>query len=100
MRFGVYYSGGIDWTFQGLGIKSWATLFSAIPQDDRYLGYANAHWRELIARYQPDVLWNDIGYPRFGEGAAPLMADFYNQNPDGVRHQLVPRRRAPSRGTR
>ncbi|MEY2995749.1 MAG: hypothetical protein RLZZ39_574 [Actinomycetota bacterium] len=84
MRFGVYYSGGIDWTFQGLGIKSWATLFSAIPQDDRYLGYADAHWRELIARYQPDVLWNDIGYPRFGEGAAPLIADFYNQNPDGV----------------
>ena len=84
MRFGVYYSGGIDWTFQGLGIKSWATLFSAIPQDDTYLAYADAHWRELIERYEPDVLWNDIGYPRFGEGAAPLVADFYNRNPDGV----------------
>lgn len=84
MRFGVYYSGGIDWTFQGLGIKSWATLFAAIPQDDGYHDYADAHWRELIARYQPDVLWNDIGYPKFGDGAAQLMADFYNGNPDGV----------------
>jgi len=84
LRFGVYYSGGIDWTFQGLGIKSWSTLFGAIPQDDAYLEYADLHWRELMARYRPDVLWNDIGYPRFGEGAAPLIADFYNSNPDGV----------------
>jgi len=84
MRFGVYYSGGIDWTFQGLGIKSWATLFAAIPQDDAYLEYADAHWRELIQRYQPDVLWNDIGYPKFADGANPLIADFYNGNPDGV----------------
>jgi len=84
LRFGVYYSGGIDWTFQGLGIKSWSTLFGAVPQDDAYLEYADLHWRELMARYRPDVLWNDIGYPRFGEGAAPLIADFYNSNPDGV----------------
>jgi len=84
LRFGVYYSGGIDWTFQGLGITSWGTLFGAIPQDDTYHAYAEAHWHELIRKYQPDVLWNDIGYPRFGEGAAQLMADFYNGNPEGV----------------
>ena len=84
LRFCVYYSGGIDWKFQGLGIESWATLFGAIPQDDTYHAYADAHWRELIARYRPDVLWNDIGYPKFGDGAAQLMADFYNGNPDGV----------------
>lgn len=84
LRFGVYYSGGIDWTFQGLGISNWRTLFAAIPQDDLYHEYADTHWRELIARYQPDVLWNDIGYPGFGPGAASVMADFYNGNPDGV----------------
>ncbi|NDF32907.1 MAG: alpha-L-fucosidase, partial [Acidimicrobiia bacterium] len=49
-----------------------------------YHAYADAHWRELIRRYSPDVLWNDIGYPGFGAGAASLMADFYNGNPDGV----------------
>ena len=84
LRFGVYYSGGIDWTFQGLGISNWRSLFAAIPQDDLYHEYADAHWRELIARYQPDVLWNDIGYPGFGAGAAPVIADFYNGNPEGV----------------
>ena len=84
LRFGVYYSGGIDWTFQGLGIKNWSSLFAAIPQDDGYHEYADGHWRELIRRYQPDVLWNDIGYPGFGDGAASVMADFYNGNPDGV----------------
>lgn len=84
LRFGVYYSGGIDWTFQGLGIRNWRSLFEAIPQDDVYHEYADAHWRELIARYQPDVLWNDIGYPGFGAGAAGVIAEFYNTNPDGV----------------
>ena len=84
LRFGVYYSGGIDWTFQGLGITGWGSLFAAIPQSDTYHRYADTHWRELIARYDVDVLWNDIGYPGFGDGAADLMADFYNANPDGV----------------
>ena len=37
---------------------------AAIPQTPEYLAYADAHWHELIERYQPDVLWNDIGYPR------------------------------------
>ncbi len=84
LRFGVYYSGGIDWTFQGLGIRNWSSLFAAIPQDDEYHRYADGHWRELIRRYQPDVLWNDIGYPGFGDGAAGVIADFYNGNPQGV----------------
>ena len=84
LRFGAYYSGGIDWTFQGLGIHGWGSLFAAIPQSDEYHAYADAHWRELIARYDVDVLWNDIGYPGFGPGSAPLIADFYNDNPDGV----------------
>ncbi len=84
MRFGVYYSGGLDWTFEGLGIDGWRALFAAIPQSDEYHAYADTHWRELIDRYRPDVLWNDIGYPRFGEGAAALVADFYEGNPEGV----------------
>jgi alpha-L-fucosidase len=84
LRFGTYYSGGIDWTFQGLGIDSWKSLLAAIPQSDEFHAYADAHWRELIERYQPDLLWDDIGYPGGGDGAAAVMADFYNGNPDGV----------------
>ena len=84
MRFGTYYSGGLDWSFQGVGIDSVASLFAAIPQDDGYSAYVEAHWRELITRYQPDVMWHDIGHPRGTAGAVQLIADFYNSNPEGV----------------
>jgi len=84
LRAGLYYCGGLDLTFQGLGFHGWASLFAAIPQGDDYHAYASAHYRELIERYSPDVLWNDVGFPGFGAGAAQLMADFYNANPDGV----------------
>ena len=83
MRMGLYYSGGIDWTFHGLPIDSLASFLDSIPQSEEYARYADAHWRELIARYAPSILWNDIGYP---EKAAParLFADYYNRLPDGV----------------
>jgi alpha-L-fucosidase len=83
MRFGVYYSGGLDWTFGGLPITDVQSLFGAIPQGDAYLRYADAHWRELIDRYQPEVLWNDIGYPSAAD-LDGLFADFYERVPDGV----------------
>jgi len=83
LRMGLYYSGGIDWTFHGLPIDSIETFLGSIPQSDEYAAYADAHWRELVERYEPAVLWNDIGYP---EKAAPahLFADYYNRVPDGV----------------
>jgi len=84
LRAGIYYCGGLDLTFQGLGFDSFAKVFAAVPQSDEYRDYAIGQYRELIARYRPDVLWNDVGFPGFGAGAAPLMAEYYNINPDGV----------------
>lgn len=84
LRGGIYYCGGLDVTFQGLGFDSWATVFAAIPQSDEYRDYAMGHYHELIERYLPDVLWNDVGFPGFGAGAAPLFADYYAANPEGV----------------
>ena len=83
MRFGVYYSGGIDWTFGGLPITDLQSFVGAIPQSEDYAAYANAHWRELIERYEPCVLWNDIGYPTVGR-SEELIAEYYNAIPDGV----------------
>ena len=83
MRMGLYYSGGIDWTFHGLPIDSLASFLDAIPQSPEYAAYADVHWRELIERYEPAVLWNDIGYPERAEPAR-LFADYYNRMPDGV----------------
>lgn len=83
MRMGLYYSGGIDWPFEGRPVRDIGGLMKAIPQGRDYARYADAHWRELIERYQPSVLWNDIGYPRAAEPLR-LMADYYARVPDGV----------------
>jgi hypothetical protein len=35
-------------------------MAAAVPIDDACQVYAQAHCRDLIERYQPTVLWNDI----------------------------------------
>jgi alpha-L-fucosidase len=83
LRFGTYYSGGLDWTFGGLPIDSFEALIRAVPRTPEYARYVDAHWRELIDRYGTDVLWHDIAYPRGADGNR-LTADFYNRHPDGI----------------
>ena len=83
LRMGLYYSGGLDWTFNPAPITDFPTLISNIPQDSAYAAYAEAQWRELIERYRPAVLWNDIGFPARADQKR-LFADYYNAVPDGV----------------
>ncbi|MBK9179388.1 MAG: alpha-L-fucosidase [Acidimicrobiales bacterium] len=83
MRFGTYYSGGLDWTFGGPPIDSFPAMIRAIPQSDEYRAYADAHWRELVERYEPALLWNDIGYPASADLPA-LFRDYLARVPDGV----------------
>ena len=83
MRFGVYYSGGFDWTFEPRPIGALSDVIAAIPRGD-YPAYAAAHVRELIRRYRPSVLWNDIAWPDEGKALWPLFAEYYDAVPDGV----------------
>lgn len=83
MRFGVYYSGGLDWTFKPQPIANLGDMFACIPTSAEYAAYAEAQVRELIARYRPSVLWNDIGWPD-GEALPRLFADYYAAVPEGV----------------
>lgn len=83
LTMGLYYSGGLDWTFNNHAIHAIADLFTAIPQQPEYVAYANTHFRELIDRYAPAVLWNDIGYPTAAD-LYDLFAYYYNQVPKGV----------------
>lgn len=90
MRMGLYYSSGLDWTFNDHTIKTFEDLFMAVPQDTSYVQYIDQHWRELMDRYDPAVLWADIGSPQAYD-PVPLIADFYNQNPEGIvnnRHKM------------
>ncbi|MCX4655983.1 alpha-L-fucosidase [Streptomyces microflavus] len=83
LRFGVYYSGGLDWTFDDRPIGTAADMFSAVPRG-RYPAYADAQLRELIRRYRPDILWNDIAWPAAATGIRSLT-DFYRFTvPHGV----------------
>lgn len=83
MRFGLYYSGGLDWTFEPRAIGNLGDLLAAIPRG-AYRAYADAQVRELIDRYRPSVLWNDIAWPSAGSRLWPLMAHYYQRVPDGV----------------
>ncbi|MBN1584222.1 MAG: alpha-L-fucosidase [Anaerolineae bacterium] len=83
LKMGLYYSGGIDWTFNKKVIQDIRDLQAAVPQGDDYITYANAHWHELIARYRPSVMWNDIAYPAAANLDA-LFAHYYNNVPEGV----------------
>jgi alpha-L-fucosidase len=83
LKFGVYYSGGIDWTFNREPLRTLADFMGSTP-GGAYPAYAEAQTRELIARYQPSVLWNDISWPT-GQGAMlKLFADYYNSISEGV----------------
>lgn len=83
MRMGLYYSGGYDWTFVPGPIRTPADYQNVKPESQAYGDYAFAQIHELINRYHPAVLWNDIDWPKTGR---PLQveADYYNAVPDGV----------------
>ena len=41
------------------------------------------HWRDLVQRVKPDILWNDLGVPQDFRTEA-LIADYYNRVPGGI----------------
>ncbi len=83
LKMGLYYSGGFDWTFVPGPIKTRNDFEPTKPQSEAYGKYVDAQYRELIARYKPAVLWNDIDYPKSGH-PMEIEAEYYNAVPDGV----------------
>lgn len=83
LKMGLYYSGGLDWTFTEEPIVTMKDLMARVPQTEEYARYADAHWTELTDRYQPAVMWNDINYPKAGK-IPELFAHYYNTVPEGV----------------
>jgi len=83
MRMGLYYSGGYDWTFNAGPITAAADYEAVKPESAAYGKYVDAQYRELIHRYHPAVLWNDIDYPKTGH-PREIEAEYYSEVPDGV----------------
>jgi alpha-L-fucosidase len=90
IKFGVYYSGGLDWSvdyYPPMTLGEHVRAFR--PTDAAYAMYCYEHIMDLINRYKPDVLWNDIEYPDFAkrEGAyslAEIFDKYYKAVPHGV----------------
>lgn len=96
LRFGVYYSGGLDWSITDLpahdlhsGLNIFMSVRTVRPQDAAYAAYAYLQVRDLVDRYRPDVLWNDIEWPDAGKhggslGLKELFEYYYAEVPDGL----------------
>jgi alpha-L-fucosidase len=83
LKMGLYYSGGYDWTFNSGPIETAADYETVKPESQAYGDYAFSQIHELIDRYHPSVLWNDIDWPKTGR-PMQVEADYYNAVPDGV----------------
>jgi len=83
LKLGLYYAGGTDWTFTDEPIRRLTDLLEQGALGEEYARYATAHWRELIDRYHPDVLWNDMGWPA-EQDPHEIFAAYYNSVADGV----------------
>lgn len=92
LRMGIYYSGGLDWAFNETRIEDIKDVWGTIVETPEFVQYSVAHWKELIDRYQPSLMWNDIGYPQAADLGA-LFAYYYNNVPEGVINDRFTQRR-------
>ena len=89
-RFGVYFSGALDWHVSDLPpIQSDRELFTLRRNDEEFARYAASQLDELITRFAPSLLWNDIDWPDAGKGdddfgVAALWRRYLAAVPDGV----------------
>lgn len=91
IRLGLYYSGGLDWHARPMPPHETERSVhdTGRPKDADYARYCSTHVRDLVDRYAPDILWNDIDWPdegkHFGEqGLGALFEHFYARTPEGV----------------
>lgn len=83
LRFGVYYSTGLDWSVHHLPIREIVDSPGCIPRSAEYLRYMSDQLDELVERYSPSVVWADIGTPP-GFDVAAFKARLLRRVPDAV----------------
>lgn len=83
LRFGVYYSAGLDWSVSHLPIRQPVDIAACTPRGPAYRQYATAQLDELVERYRPSVVWGDMGAPP-GFDLAGFIERYRRTVPDGV----------------
>ena len=90
MKLGFYYSGAHDWHVTDFPpLHSNDELFALRRNDPAFAAFAAAQLRELIERFSPDILWNDIDWPDAGKYDGPdslqqLFRDYLAAVPGGM----------------
>lgn len=91
LRLGLYYSGGLDWHVRHLAphTSGASVQETSRPKDAEFAQYVYTHVQDLVDRFGPDILWNDINWPdegkHFGEhGLGELFRSYYEHHPEGV----------------
>lgn len=84
LKMGAYYSGIYDWTtFDRPKMRKGTSGYYNTTYAFADYSY-NQVW-ELIDKYHPAVLWNDVGWPEKGLADLPyLISHYYNTVPEGV----------------
>jgi len=83
LRFGVYYSGGVDWSFLSKPVLTLGEYVVSSPRGS-YPASAIAHLHELVKAYSVDILWNDVSWCTDTPELYELFAHYYNAVPAGV----------------
>lgn len=83
LKMGFYYSGVFDWTFIKEPLNDVFSYILNYAQGRQYSEYARNHFLELITKYHPSILWNDIGAPKDLD-VREIQAYFYNHIEEGV----------------
>lgn len=83
MKMGLYYSGVLDWSVLHIPMTSGYTFSRNFQHSQSYIDYATNQYKELIDKYNPSIIWNDIGYPS-GYDLNELFSYYYNRVPDGL----------------
>ena len=92
LQMGLYYSGGLDWSFKWEiddcfdDPSKKAKCHPGVPNSAQYAEYAGDHLQELITKYRPAILWDDINWPSPGKSASfgklslpQLFAQYFNK---------------------
>ena len=85
LKMGLYYSGIIDWTYAKSPVRDEYDITHPENVTAAYADYAFNQVMELIERYKPELIWNDIAWPEKGLYDLPtLFAHYYNTVPQGL----------------
>lgn len=85
MRFGVYYSGMLNWHVTHNAMMSDYEVHHPNNITNGYADFAYNQMMELVDTFEPSVLWNDLDWPLKGLDDLPyLFAHYYNTVPEGV----------------